>query len=87
MFRTFLEQACHSQTDDGKNRAARIGGIIWWLFKKTFVWHLLDGKHGRSILSETVSRPETQFLRFLMFIVAVVFQAEMQGNVLKWVGY
>ena len=29
---------------------------------KTFVWQLLDGKHDSSILSETVSRPETQFL-------------------------
>ena len=29
---------------------------------KTFVWQLLDGKHDSSILSETVSRFEAQFL-------------------------
>ena len=50
---------------------------------KTFVWQLLDGKHDSSILSETVSRPEAQFL---MLIVTAVFQAEMHGSVLKWVG-
>ena len=49
---------------------------------KTFVWKLLDGKHDSSILLETVSRPETQFL---MLIVTAVFQAEMHGSVLKWV--
>ena len=40
------------------------------------------------LLSGTVNRPETHFLRFLMLIVAVVafFQAEMHDNVLKWVG-
>ena len=37
------------------------------------------------LLSETVSRPETQCLGLLMLIVAVVavFQAEMHDNVLK----
>ena len=45
---------------------------------KTFVWQLLDGKHDSSILLEKVSRPETQFL---MFIVTAVFQAEMHGIV------
>ena len=50
---------------------------------KTFVWQLLDGKHDSSILSETVSRPEAQFL---MLIITVVFQIEMHGSVLKWVG-
>ena len=50
---------------------------------KTFVWQLLDGRHDSSILSETVSRPEAQFL---MLIVTAVFQAEMHGSVLKWVG-
>ena len=49
---------------------------------KTFVWQLLDGKHDKSILSETVSRPETQFL---MLIVTAVFQAEMHCSVWKWV--
>ena len=52
-------------------------------FPKTFVWQLLDGKHDSSVLSETVSRPKTQFL---MLIVTAVFQAEMHGSVLKWVG-
>ena len=50
---------------------------------KTFVWQLLDDKYDSSILSETVSRPGTQFL---MLIVTAVFQAEMHGSVLKWVG-
>ena len=49
---------------------------------KTFVWQLLDGKHDSSILSDAVSRPETQFL---MLIVTAVFQAEMHNSVLKWV--
>ena len=44
--------------------------------QKTFVWQFLDGKHDSSILFETVSRPETQFL---MLIVTAVFQAEMHG--------
>ena len=51
--------------------------------QKTFVWQFLDGKHDSSILSETVSRPETQFL---MLIVTAVFQREMHGSLLKWVG-
>ena len=50
---------------------------------KTFFWQLLDGKHDSSVLSETVSRPVTQFL---MSIVTAVFQAEKHGSVLKWVG-
>ena len=50
---------------------------------KTFVWQLLDDKYDSSILSETVSRHGTQFL---MLIVTAVFQAEMHGSVLKWVG-
>ena len=52
-------------------------------FPKTFVWQLLDGEHDSSVLSETVSRPKTQFLKL---IFSVVFQAEMHGSVLKWVG-
>ena len=44
---------------------------------KTFVWQLLDDS---SILSETVSRPKTQFL---MLIVTAVFQAEMHGSILN----
>ena len=51
---------------------------------KTFVWQLLDGKHDSSILLEAVSRPEKKF--FFMLIVTAVFQAEMHGSVLKWVG-
>ena len=50
---------------------------------KTLVWQRLDGKHDSIILSETVSRPETQLL---MLIVTANFQAEMHGSVLKWVG-
>ena len=38
------------------------------------------------VLPRTVSRPKTQFVSFLMIIVAVVFQAEMHGNVLKLIG-
>ena len=37
------------------------------------------------VLPETVSRPETQFLMFLMLFVAAIFQTEMHGKVLKWV--
>ena len=48
--------------------------------QKLFVWQFLDCKHDRSIFSETVSRPETQFL---MLIVTAVFQAKMHGSVLK----
>ena len=50
---------------------------------KTFVWQLLDGRHDSIILFDTVSRPEAQFL---MLIATAVFQAEMHGSVLKWVG-
>ena len=35
--------------DDGKNMAARIGGKMWRLSSKTFVWEFLDGKHDSSI--------------------------------------
>ena len=51
--------------------------------QKSFIWQFLDGNHDSSILSGTVSRPETQFL---MLIVTAVFQAEMHDSVLKWVG-
>ena len=29
---------------------------------KTFLWEFLDGKHDSTVLPETVSRPEKQFL-------------------------
>ena len=35
--------------DVGEIMAARIGGIIWRLFKKTFVWQFLDGKYDSGI--------------------------------------
>ena len=41
IFRTFLEQACHNQMDDGKNMAARIGGIMK-APQKALVWQSLD---------------------------------------------
>ena len=42
--------------------------------QKSFVWQFLDGKHDSIIvlLSETVSRLETQFLRFSIYIIAGV---------------
>ena len=45
--------------DDGKNMAARIGGIIK-VPQKALVWQFLDGMMVLS--SWTVNRPETQFL-------------------------
>ena len=43
----------------------RIEGILKALVKKYLFGNVLDGKHDSIIWSETVSRHETQFLRFL----------------------
>ena len=66
--------------------AAIIGGIMEAEPKK-HLWQFLDGKLT-VLYSGTVSRLETQFLKVLMLIVAVVavFHGQMHGNVLKWVG-
>ena len=49
--------------DDGKNMAARIGGIMK-APQKALVWQFLDMVNMIVLSSWTVSRPETQFLRF-----------------------
>ena len=56
-FRTFLEQACHNQMDDGETMAARIGGIMKAPKNTCMAVSIL-------LSSWTVSRYVTQFQSF-----------------------
>ena len=47
-FRTFQEQACHNQMDDGITYLPELEGL--WRRYKIFVWQFLDGKYDSIIV-------------------------------------